>query len=125
MRNKRRPYFDNGDPVAAVETVAVGTVLDSAERRVDLVQRFCFHLDQRELNLFLDVDLGDLALVEHVVLLGIVAPRVAHLALNFAQQLATAGLQDEWGASTAPSAFSHWIDEFVPHWKELRRSERT
>ena len=82
-----------GDLVAALETVAVGVFVEPSQCHVDLVQRFRFHLDQRELDLFLDVDLGALALVEHLALLGDVGPRVANLALNFVHQLAAAVLE--------------------------------
>jgi hypothetical protein len=52
------------DLVAALETDAVRVFVEPSQSDVDLVQRFRLHLDQRELDVFLNVDLGTLALVE-------------------------------------------------------------
>src|SRR5207237_9852677 len=68
-RERQRTQPRLGDFVAALEAVAVGPFLQTTERLVDLVERLRLHLDERELDVFLDVDLGALALVEHVVLL--------------------------------------------------------
>src|SRR5580765_3995714 len=80
------------DFVATVETVAVAALLEAGERVVHLVQGLGLHLDQRELQLFLDVGFRALDGVEHFVQLA--APRAflthaAHLALDFSLQLAT------------------------------------
>jgi len=52
-----------GDLVAALEALTVGAIIETAERQVDLVQCFRFQLEQRELDLILDVDLGAFAFV--------------------------------------------------------------
>jgi hypothetical protein len=57
-----------GDLVAAFEAPTVGAIIETAERHVDLVQCFRFQLEQRELDLILDVDLGAFTFVEHFAL---------------------------------------------------------
>src|SRR5438034_6299186 len=49
-----------GDFLAAVEAVAVVALLEPRECVVDLVQRLRLHLDQRKLDVLLDVGLGAL-----------------------------------------------------------------
>src|SRR5436309_16108337 len=68
-RERQRTQSRVGDFVAALETVAVGPLIQPTEGLVDLVERLRLHLDQRELDVFLDVDLRALALVEHLALL--------------------------------------------------------
>jgi hypothetical protein len=55
--------------VTTLEAVAVGAVFQRSQSRVDLRQRLGLHLDERELDILLDVDLGALALVEDIALL--------------------------------------------------------
>src|SRR6476661_222558 len=74
------------DFVAALEAIAVVALLQARERVVDLVQRLRLHLDQRELDLVLDVGLGALDGVEHLVLLAgapaALGANIAHLTLH-------------------------------------------
>src|SRR5262245_2058274 len=72
--------------LAAIEAVSVVALLEPHQRVVDFVERFRLHLDQGELEIFLDVGLSALDRVEHLVQLA--APRPlfpdsAHFALNF------------------------------------------
>ena len=57
-RERQRPQARLGDFVAALEAQAVTAVFEPCERLVDLVERFRLHLDERQLDVFLDVDLG-------------------------------------------------------------------
>src|SRR6516225_5641060 len=54
-RERQRAQARLGDFLAAFETVAVNAFLETTECLVDLVQRLCLHLDQGELDIFLDV----------------------------------------------------------------------
>src|SRR5262245_17037429 len=56
-----------GDFLTAVEAVAVVPLLETLQRVVDLVQGFGLHLHQGELDVFLDVGLGALDRVEHLI----------------------------------------------------------
>ena len=77
------------DFVAALEAEAVTAVFETRERFVDLVERFRLHLDQRQLDVFLDVDFGGLALIHHFVrLLRAVGADAANLPLHFGDELA-------------------------------------
>src|SRR3954468_13537040 len=81
-----------GDFLATIEAVAVAALLQPDQRVVDLVEGLGLHLDEGELQLFLDVGFGALDRIEHFVQLA--APRAffahaAHLALDFSLQLAT------------------------------------
>src|SRR5262245_50083704 len=79
-----------GDLLAALVAVAVAALLEAHERIVDLVQRLRLHLNERELEVFLDVSLGALDGVEHVVELaapGAFLADAAHLALNLGLNL--------------------------------------
>ena len=80
------------DLLAAVEAVAVIALLETHERVVDLVERLGLHLDERELDVFLDVGFGALDGVEHFVELaapGAFFAHAAHLALHFGLDFAT------------------------------------
>jgi DnaK suppressor protein len=76
--------------IAAFEAVAVSVVFKAPQRGVDLVERLRLHLDERELDILLDVDLRALTLVEDVALLVAFHPNVAHPALNFVEQFSAA-----------------------------------
>src|SRR2546423_674396 len=79
------------DFLAAVEAVTVVPVLEPRKGVVDFIERLRLHLDERELDVFLNVGLGALDGVEHFVELA--APRAlfadaAHLALHLSLNLA-------------------------------------
>src|SRR5262252_3843392 len=44
-----------GDLIAALVAVAVAAMVEAGERVIDLVERLGFHLDERKLDLLLDV----------------------------------------------------------------------
>ena len=67
-RERKRPQARFGNLFAALEAIAVAAVLETTQRRVDLVQRLRLHLDERELDVFLDVDLGAFALIQDLAL---------------------------------------------------------
>ena len=80
-----------GDLITALETIAVRISFEPPKRLVDLVERLGLHLNQRKLDVLLDIDLGALAIVENVTVpLG---PNVAHSALKVAHQLSAAVLK--------------------------------
>jgi hypothetical protein len=56
-RERQRPQARLGDLVAALEAIAVGALVEAAQSRIDLVERLGLHLDERELDVLLDVDL--------------------------------------------------------------------
>ena len=56
-RKRKGPEACLGDLVAAFQTVAVRAFSEPTKRRVDLLQRFRLHLEQRKVDLVLDVDL--------------------------------------------------------------------
>src|SRR5215212_1382359 len=93
-RQRTEPLF--GNLVTALEAVAVLPVFEPRQRLVDALQRLGLHLDQRELDVFLDVRFRAFARVEHVVHFQRVALRahVADLALHLADDLAAAILED-------------------------------
>src|SRR5581483_9245249 len=85
-----------GDLFAALVAEAVVAALETNQGIVDLVQRFGLHLDERELDVFLDVRFGAFDRIEHFVELA--APRAlfadaAHLALDFRLQLSPTVLE--------------------------------
>src|SRR2546426_9682903 len=85
-----------GDLFAAVEAVAVVALREPRQRVVDLAERLRLHLDQRELDVLLNVGLGALHGIEHFVELaapGTLSPHVAHFALNLGLNLALAPLK--------------------------------
>src|SRR5437899_6175326 len=82
----QRPQALLADLLAALEAVPVGALLEAPEGVVDLVQRLGLHLDERELQIFLDVGLSALDRIEDLVELA--APRALladapHLHLHF------------------------------------------
>src|SRR6185436_13441988 len=81
------------DFLAALEAIAVAAVLEAAQRCIDLVQGFRLHLDERELDILLDVDLGALALVEHVALFAALGSHVANATLHFGHEFAATVLE--------------------------------
>ena len=95
-RERQGPQAALGDLFAALEAVAEGVLLETAQRLLDLVERLGLHLDQRELDVVLDVRLGGLGRVEHAVrrVVRALAPDVPNLALHRAHDLAPALLED-------------------------------
>src|SRR4029434_2681875 len=81
------------DLVTALQAVAIGALVESTKGCVHLVERFRLHLDQRELDILLDIDLGALALVQNVSFLVAIRPGVANLLVYRVQQLPTAILE--------------------------------
>src|SRR4051812_13917707 len=85
-REGQRPQSLLRNLLAAVEAVAVGALLEANECVVDLVQRFRFHLNEGELQVFLDVGFGAFNRVEHLIELaapGAFLAYAAHLTLHF------------------------------------------
>src|SRR3954470_13833233 len=84
-----------GDFLAALEAVAVVALLEADQGVVDLVERLGLHLDERELDVVLDVRFGALDGVEHFLLAapGAFRPDVAHLAFDFSLNLAATLLE--------------------------------
>src|SRR5262249_15023933 len=82
----KRAQRVSGNLFAALVAVAVIALLEAGERIVHLVERLGLHLDERELELFLDVGLGAFDGIEHLVHLaapGALFTHAAHLALHF------------------------------------------
>ena len=91
-REGQRPEPLLGDLFAALEAVAVVALFEPRQRVVDLVQRLRLHLDQRELDVVLDVGFRALDRVEHLVQLaapGALGAHVAHLTLHFGLDFTT------------------------------------
>ena len=88
-RERQRAQALLRDLLTALEAVAVGPLLQTRERLVDLVERLGLHLDERELDLFLDVGFRALGRVEHALLLpsGTLDAHVADLLVYFAHDL--------------------------------------
>src|SRR5688572_5836507 len=63
-REGQRTQASLGDFVTALEAVAVGPLFKTTQSCVNLVERFRLHLDQRELDVLLDVHFRALALVQ-------------------------------------------------------------
>src|SRR5262252_4726555 len=78
------------DFFSAIEAVAVVALFEPHERIVDLVERLRLHLDERQLDVFLDIGLRAFDGVEHVAQLADFAGRadIAHLALHLGLQFA-------------------------------------
>src|SRR5213078_2495400 len=76
--------------------VAVGALFEPPQRFVDLVQRLRLHLDQREFDLVLNIQLRALGRVEHALDGAARALRahVAHPALDLTHDFAAALLED-------------------------------
>src|SRR4051812_25284739 len=66
-RKRQRPQPLLRNFLAAVEAVAVVPLVEAHEGVVHLVEGFRLHLDERELQIFLDVGFGALDRVEHLV----------------------------------------------------------
>src|SRR5258708_5242685 len=100
-RKSPQPLF--GNFIATLEAVAVAALFEPLQRVVDLVERFRLHLDERELDVFLDVVLRALAGVEHFGELVDFTrcANVAHLALNLGLQL-------------PPASFEHLLELVIP-----------
>src|SRR5262245_45714837 len=59
-RERQSPETLLRDFSTAVGTVSVGTFLETSQRVVDLRERFGLHLDQRKLDIFLNIGFGAL-----------------------------------------------------------------
>src|SRR4029079_9166140 len=95
-RERQRAQALLADFLAALEAVAVGALFQAAQRLVDLVERLGLHLDERELDLVLDVQLGRFRGVEHALdgTAGAFRAHAAHPPLHLAVDLAAAFLED-------------------------------
>src|SRR5688500_12544434 len=89
-RERQRTKTRLRDLVAALEAVAVGAVFQASQSCVDLRQCLGLHLDERELDVLLDVDFGALALIQDIALLVAFEPDVANPTLNFGEQFPAA-----------------------------------
>src|SRR5881397_3808778 len=76
-RERQRAESLFGDFLAALEAVPVVAVLEPRQGVVYLVERFRLHLNQRELDIFLDVGLRTLHRIEDLRLLAAPAPLCA------------------------------------------------
>src|SRR6185436_20607462 len=78
------------------EAVAVGALGMARERLFDLVQRLGLHLDERKLDVILDVSLGRFGRIEDALALAIrtFRPHVPDLLLDFAQDFPSALLEN-------------------------------
>src|SRR5262245_49639861 len=121
-----------GDFLAAFKAVAVVALLEASDRVVDLVERLRLHLDEREFQIFLNIRLGALNRVEHLVQLP--APSAfladaANLALDLRVKLPTPTVEHllEFGVA-GPGHFRlrrRFLNIFVCHHRfvcHLRRS---
>jgi hypothetical protein len=84
-----------GNLLAALEAVAERAFLEPAKRFLDLVERFRFHLDERELDIVLNVGLGRLGCIQHTVCRTVRPFRayVSNLLVHLAQDFATTLLE--------------------------------
>src|SRR5215831_4957815 len=83
------------DFLAALEAVAVSALLQSRQRVVDPAERLRLHLDERQLDVFLNIGLRALTRIEDFRKLRDLAsgPDVAHLVLNLRLKLAPTAQQ--------------------------------
>src|SRR6185312_4132405 len=95
-REGKRTQSALADLFAALEAIAVGALLEPSQRFVDLAQRLGLHLDERELDLVLDVRLGALGGVEHTLNAAAraLSADVTHPLLHLTHHLAAAILED-------------------------------
>src|SRR3954469_15349785 len=91
-RERQRPQALLADLFPALEAVPVGALFEPAKRLLDLVQRLGLHLDERELDLVLNIELGGFSRVEHTLDAAARALRahIAHAPLHLTHHLATA-----------------------------------
>src|SRR6185369_136722 len=89
-RERQRAQTRFSDFLTALEAITVGAFLEATQRRVDLGECLRLHLNERELDVFLNVDLGALALIQHVAFFAALSPDVANLSLDRIQQFAAA-----------------------------------
>ena len=81
-RERKRSQACFGDLASALGTVAVAPFVDSTQRGVNLVERLRLHLNQREFDVVLSIDLGALCCVEHITVRDTVAAHVTNLVLH-------------------------------------------
>src|SRR5207237_5996925 len=67
---RQRPQALLGDFVAALEAIAVGALLQAGQRIVDFAERFRLHLNERALDVFLNIGFGAFDGVEDLGQLG-------------------------------------------------------
>src|SRR5205085_6940420 len=79
------------DRALAFETVAVGALVESRQRRVDPPQRVGFQLNQRQLDIPLDIGLRAFLIIGSLAIRG--APRLTDPALDLVPELGAAALE--------------------------------
>ena len=85
-RERKRSETCLGNLIPALETVAIRALIEAAQGSLDFLQCFRLHLNQRELDLILGVDLRDFAFIEHLVLARVIDSRTADPALDILNQ---------------------------------------
>src|SRR5262249_2266399 len=94
-------------------TIAERPFVESGQSLLDLVKRFRLHLDERELDVILNVGLGRLSSIEHALRFTqrSFGAHVAHLHLDLVQNLSTALLEDlpKLLVSFAPHLYLGWL----------------
>src|SRR3954471_3771916 len=95
-RERQRPEALLADLFTTFEAVAVGALFEPVQCLFDLVEGFRLHLDERELNLVLDVQFGTLCGVQHALarVARTLGTDIAHAPLDLAHDLAAALLED-------------------------------
>ena len=91
----QRPQARLADVLAALEAAPVGALLEALQRFVDALQRLGLHLDERELDVFLNVGFRRLHRVDDAGgdAAGAFGPDVLDARLHFVQDLATTVLE--------------------------------
>src|SRR5438105_10394344 len=109
-RERQRPETLFSDFLGTLEAVAVRALLEAGERVVDLIERLGLHLDERELDVFLDVGFRALDGIINFGQLRDFAGRadIAHLALNLGLQFAPTTLEHllEFAITSRPAGLA-------------------
>src|SRR5215467_11652125 len=92
-----------GDFLAAFEAVAVGSLLEASQRVVNPAERLRLHLNESQLDVFLNIGLRTLTGIEHLGELRDLTggPNVAHLVLDLRVKL-------------TPTAHQHLLELVIP-----------
>src|SRR5688500_8536299 len=95
-RERQRPQAPLRDLLAALEAVAERPFLEAVKRLFDLVQRLRLHLDERELDIVLNIGFRALGGVEDTLIRIVrsLGADVADLALDLVHDLAAPLLED-------------------------------
>src|SRR5687768_15867673 len=95
-RERQRAKAALRDFLAALEAVTEGALFEAAKRFLDLREGLRFHLNQRELDVVLNIRFGRLSRVEHPVsrAVGALAADVPNLVLHRTHDLAAALFQN-------------------------------